>query len=704
MGNWPKIEKDPDRTCAAERQLLPEEFDLNLSKGRYSEEERLRKPFLTLKTPHAKNWLSVKSLDGHFTMDEQHGLVFITKINSSAKASLPCMDDYSDSLTPLLQILCSAEHSIRLVGKAFPSYFHIKGIHVIDQEAKPQNSQASDFVMNSSDRLKDAHLQIMLEQLIDQNNTGRVARHLSQPFATRQELTMLFQVCRHTYPPAIQEWAENGFQTLKSPQLGNDDRRHILKALSYVLNIDWNVKVPNVPDLNSIKRELDKRFLGLETVKERILEVAAQLRQSNTLPKWGILLHGPAGVGKTSIANAISQILGMSKAYIEFSVIQDSEGLTGSSRIYSNAKPGLIIEQLYAHRTANLVMVLNEIDKAAAAKDRTNPLNVLLPLLDGMGFTDTYLEVTIPTQGIFFIATCNDVGCISKPILDRFFQIDIPAYSRAEKRTILDQHIIPQVLNDAQIDPQEFSITEEAKDILLKDYAVEPGVRDLEQYLEKLATHYLMKREMEDISCIKFTAGDLRRLFGPAKAILRNYVLLPGMVFSALFHDGNPYIITIQALIQRGAGELRMVNINSASQREYAQIAYEHIKSCIPELDNYDIILAINQPVFESMQNHIGMAVCAAILSAIKGVTFPSSAIFWGGCDLFGTFYLDENNLVRLLQQTEDRFDMVFTALGSSDHIHAWDSSSTSTFKIVQLLNTKILFELIGNKNSNRTS
>ena len=213
-----------------------------------------------------------------------------------------------------------------------------------------------------------------------------------------------------------------------------------------------------------------------------------------------------------------------------------------------------------------------------------------------------------------------------------------------------------------------------------------------------------MKRELEDISCIKFTAGDLRKLFGPAKAILRNYALLPGMVFSALFHDGNPYIVTIQALLQRGTGELRMININSISQREYCRIAYEHLKSCISKLDNYDIILTINQPVFESVHNHIGLAVCAAILSAIKGVTFPSATIFFGGCDLFGTFYLDENNFVRLLQQTEDRFDMVFTALGAADHIHAWDSSSTSTFKIVQLANTKILFELIGNKNSNKTS
>ena len=700
-----KIEKDSDRARAAERQL---QFDLKYSKGKCSEEELLRKPFLTLKTPHAKNWLSVKSMDGNFVMDELAGLMFTAKINSSAKANLPCVDDYSDSLAPLLQMLCKTECQIRIVGRSFPGCFYIKGLHVINQEAKAQSSQVPDFVMSTSERLSETilqmnetTLQLTIEKLLDfeQSNTGRAARHLSQPCTTRQELTLLFEVCKHTYPQTIQEWAENNFQMLKSHQLGQDDRRHILKALSYVLNIDWNVRPPSVPDLNTIKRELDKRFFGLESVKQQILEVSSQIRQSNTLPKWGILLHGPAGVGKTSIANAICEILGMPKAHIEFSIIQDSEGLTGSSRIYSNAKPGLIIEQLYAHRTANLAMTLNEVDKAAAAKDRTNPLNMLLPLLDGLGFTDTYLEVTIPTQGLFFIATCNDLSALSRPILDRFFKICIPAYSKSEKRMILDQYIIPRVLEDVKINPQEFSVTEEAKALLLQDYAVEPGVRDLEQYVEKMATHFLMRKELENTSCIKFAADDLRRLFGPAKVVQRNYSLLPGMVFSAFIHDGAPYIFTVQTLLRRGTGELRMININSISQREYCRIAYEHLKSCISKLDCYDVILTINQPIPESAHNFIGLSVCASILSAITGVTFSPTAICFGGADLHGSFYADAN-LAQFLQQVEG-FDTVYTAFGSIDYIHAWDTSSK--IEIIQLPNTRILFEMIiGSKNSNR--
>ena len=48
------------------------------------------------------------------------------------------------------------------------------------------------------------------------------------------------------------------------------------------------------------------------------------------------------------------------------SSINDPEQLTGSSRIYSNAKPGIIMEALSHGRVeSNLVFIINELDKAA---------------------------------------------------------------------------------------------------------------------------------------------------------------------------------------------------------------------------------------------------------------------------------------------------------------------------------------------------
>ena len=39
---------------------------------------------------------------------------------------------------------------------------------------------------------------------------------------------------------------------------------------------------------------------------------------------------------------------------------------------------------------------LNELDKAASGKGNGNPADVLLTLLDNLGFTDNYMECMVP--------------------------------------------------------------------------------------------------------------------------------------------------------------------------------------------------------------------------------------------------------------------------------------------------------------------
>ena len=89
------------------------------------------------------------------------------------------------------------------------------------------------------------------------------------------------------------------------------------------------------------------------------------------------------------------------------SSINDPEQLTGSSRIYANAKPGIIMDAFAMAGESSLVFIINELDKAASGKGNGNPADVLLTLLDNLGFTDNYIECMIPTSGVYPIATAN---------------------------------------------------------------------------------------------------------------------------------------------------------------------------------------------------------------------------------------------------------------------------------------------------------
>ena len=179
------------------------------------------------------------------------------------------------------------------------------------------------------------------------------------------------------------------------------------------------------------------------------------------------------------------------------SSIHDPEQLTGSSRVYSNAKPGIIMEAFFAAGESNLVFIINELDKANAGNGKGNPADVLLTLLDNLGFTDNYMECMIPTTGVYPIATANDKDKISAPLLSRFAVIDIPDYTPEEKKVIFTQFCLPRVLKRIGLQPGECIVTDEAADAVVSRFKGSTGIRDLEQAAEHLAAHALYLIEAE---------------------------------------------------------------------------------------------------------------------------------------------------------------------------------------------------------------
>ena len=229
---------------------------------------------------------------------------------------------------------------------------------------------------------------------------------------------------------------------------------------------------------------------------------------------YGLLLVGPAGTGKSQIAYAVARILKLPWTTLDMSSINDPEQLTGSSRIYTNAKPGIIMEAFSMAGESNLVFIINELDKAAAGKGNGNPADVLLTLLDNLGFTDNYIECMIPTVGVYPIATANDKDQISAPLMSRFAVIDIPDYTPEEKKIIFSQYALPKVLGRMRMKESECIVTEEALDAVIEKYNDTTGIRDLEQAAEHIAANALYQIEVNHVSNVVFDAKMVRELLG----------------------------------------------------------------------------------------------------------------------------------------------------------------------------------------------
>ena len=148
---------------------------------------------------------------------------------------------------------------------------------------------------------------------------------------------------------------------------------------------------------------------------------------------------------------------------------------------------------------SNLVFIINELDKATSGKGNGNPADVLLTLLDNLGFTDNYMECMIPTFGVYPIATANDKDKISAPLMSRFAVIDIPDYTSEEKKIIFSKFALPKVLKRMSLLPEECVVTEEALDAVIQKYENTSGIRDLEQAAEHIAAHALYRIEVDHV-------------------------------------------------------------------------------------------------------------------------------------------------------------------------------------------------------------
>ena len=280
-----------------------------------------------------------------------------------------------------------------------------------------------------------------------------------------------------------------------------------------MMNIQWKNNYFESIDPVEARRILDEELYGMEKVKQRIIETIIQINRTHTLPAYGLLLVGPAGTGKSQIAYAVARILKLPWTTLDMSSINDPEQLTGSSRIYANAKPGIIMDAFSMAGESNPVFIINELDKATAGKGNGNPADVLLTLLDNLGFTDNYMECMVPTVGVYPIATANDKDQISAPLMSRFAVIELPDYTEEEKKVIFSKFALPKVLKRMSLKEEECVVAPDGLEAVIEQFADTTGIRDLEQAAEHIAANALYQIEVNHVSSVTFDREMVKKLF-----------------------------------------------------------------------------------------------------------------------------------------------------------------------------------------------
>ena len=434
---------------------------------------------------------------------------------------------------------------------------------------------------------------------------------------------------------------------LAKMQGSNQEATVIRTYLDTCLDLPWNTFTVDDLDISRAQQILDRDHYGLKKVKDRILETLAVRKLAPDVKAQIICLVGPPGVGKTSIARSIAESLGRKYVRISLGGVRDEAEIRGHRRTYIGAMPGKIITAMISAKSANPLMLLDEIDKLAG-DFRGDPAAALLEALDpeqNSTFNDHFIDIPFDLSHVLFITTANDLGSIPGPLRDRMDVIELPSYTRVEKYNIARKHLLPKQLKACGL-TGKVTMNQSALYGIIDGYTREAGVRNLERTITSVLRKCARKIASGEVESVAVTAAMLEELLGPriVKPDFLNRTNAVGIANGLAWTSvgGETLPIEVQ-VIDNGTGKITVTGSLGDVMKESAQLAVTWVRVHAEEygidperLKKCDLHIHAPEGAVPKDGPSAGVTLTTALVSCLSGVPVRGDVAMTGEITLHG--------------------------------------------------------------------
>jgi ATP-dependent Lon protease len=196
-------------------------------------------------------------------------------------------------------------------------------------------------------------------------------------------------------------------------------------------------------------------------------------------------------------------------------------------------------------------------------------------------FVDRYLDLPFDLSGVLFIGSATDFRRIPRVLRDQFIEIGIAGYTPEEKAEIAFERLLPRLIEEHGLEPEDVEVDEEMLLDLTRGYARDAGIGSLRRVLSALLRFFAFNKTSGVAGPQSITPELMEEVLGSPcyQSTTAENAPEVGVVTGLAWTASGGELMFIEALKMAGTGRLIITGMLGDVMRESVNAAYSYVRS-----------------------------------------------------------------------------------------------------------------------------